>query len=269
MSYSPVDSLVRALIPAVVLGVFALARRYLPARATLEYASAYSLEDLRGRFAVTQWLVGAAMVLVGAAIALGIHSILVNLNRFFAATDGPSDFVLLPQTAIWWFLPGFAALCLAWEITLGAWSLVGNAKDVALYNYWTTATAGFDSTRVLRIMTVVIVLPIGILTALEVPAHVTLGNEEIRMRGYGFSSAKTYRYRDARSMTIIEGFRNRDGTLVRRAGVLLDFSDGRRWSSADIGDFKPTVDQGLVDFLTTKTGLKPQYAETESDIPRL
>jgi hypothetical protein len=69
-------------------------------------------------------------------------------------------------------------------------------------------------------------------------------------------------------MTIIEGFRNRDGSLVKRAGVVLDFSDGRRWSSADIGDFKSKVDPKLVSFLQGKTGLQPEYAVAKSDIPK-
>jgi hypothetical protein len=198
------------------------------------------------------------MLLIGGALGWGIHSVLVNLNQFVAALDNPSDFVLLPQNATWWFLPGFAAITLAWEITLGAWSRIGDRNEVMLYNYWTIAKAGFDSTRVLRIMALVIVLPIAIVTALEVPAHSSLGRDEIRARGYGFSSTQIYRYLEARRLTVIQGFRNRDGRLVKRAGVVLDFSRGRRWSSADIGDFKINVDPKLVSFLQAKTGLQPE-----------
>jgi len=64
---------------------------------------------------------------------------LVSLNQLFISLEGPSDFVSLPQTAIWWFLPGFAAITLEWEATLGTWSLMGNKNEVVLYNYWTTA----------------------------------------------------------------------------------------------------------------------------------
>jgi hypothetical protein len=266
MAYSMVDSLVRAAIPAVVLSVFALARRYFPAKPAPKVGPGWSVEELSERFAVTQWLVGASMVLIGGAIAWGIHSILVSLNEFVAALDVPSDIVLFPQTAIWWFLPGFAAITLAWEITLGAWSRIGDRNEVMLYNYWTTAKAGFDSTRVLRIMVLVIVLPIAILTALEVPAHTSLGTGEIRARGYGFGGTQIYRYSEARKLTVIQGFRNRDGKLVKRAGVVLSFSDGRRWSSADIGDFKPNVDPKLVSLLQAKTGLSTEYAVAESDI---
>lgn len=70
-------------------------------------------------------------------------------------------------------------------------------------------------------------------------------------------------------MTIIEGFRNRDGKLTRRAGIVIDFSDGNRWSSADYGDFRAGVDPALADFLQGKTHLDYDYAETEADIPPL
>jgi hypothetical protein len=140
-------------------------------------------------------------------------------------------------------------------------------KDEAiLYNYWTITKAGFDSTKFLRIMAVLIVLPIAILTLLAVPQHAVLRAEGIKMHGYGFKAPTTYRYADARQMTIIQGFRDRNGRLTRRAGVVLDFSDGRRWSSADLGDFKPSVDRALVSYLQSRTGLDPRYAETQEDI---
>jgi hypothetical protein len=251
-----------------VLSVFALARRYFPAKPAKEFATTHSIKDLDARFALTQWIVGIAMVLIGGAIAWSTHLVLVNLNRFAATLEGPSEFVLLPQTAIWWFLPGFAAVTLAWEITLGLWSWLGDKKEVELYNYWTVTKAGFDSTRVLRVMAVVIVLPIAILTALDIPQHAALRSDEIRARGYGFGTVQLYRYSDARRMTIIEGFRDRNGKMTRRAGVVLDFSDGRRWSSADLGDFEPSVDPKLVSFLQAEVGLQPEHADTEADIPR-
>lgn len=167
---------------------------------------------------------------------------------------------------MWWFLPGFAALTLAWDATLGAWSFFGGKEEAILYNCWTTAKAGFNSTKVLRVMAVVIVLPISILTLLAVSQHAVLRAGGIKVRGYGFKVPITYRYSDTRRMTIIQGFRSRDGELTRRAGVVLDFADGRLWSSADLGDFKPTVDPALVTYLQARTGLDPQYAETEEDV---
>jgi hypothetical protein len=129
------------------------------------------------------------------------------------------------------------------------------------------ATAGFNAVGVLRLMVVVIGIPGTILTLLAIPEHDVLRHEDIRARRYGFGAARIYRYSEARRMTVIQGFRNRDGKLVRRAGIVLDFADGRRWSSADISDFKPSVDPVLVNYIQAKTGLEPQYADAESDIP--
>ncbi len=115
-------------------------------------------------------------------------------------------------------------------------------------------------------MAVVIGLPMAILTILAIPQHTVLQENEIRARGYGFSRVQIYRYAEARKMTIIQGFRRRDGTLVRRAGIVLDFVDGRRWSSADISDFKSTIDSTLFSYLREKTNLDPHYAESDSEI---
>lgn len=63
--------------------------------------------------------------------------------------------------------------------------------------------------------------------------------------------------------------RDRDGKLTRRAGIVIDFSDGRRWSSADIGDFNERLDPALEQFLENRTHLLYNYAQTEADIPPL
>jgi len=70
-------------------------------------------------------------------------------------------------------------------------------------------------------------------------------------------------------MTIIDGFRTRDGELTRRAGIVIDFADGRRWSSADVGDFNKRVEPAFEELLENKTRLDYNYAQTEADIPPL
>jgi len=197
---------------------------------------------------------------------LGIHSALVWSNRFFVSLEGPSDFVLPPQTAIWWFLPGFAAITFAWDVTLWIWRQFSNERELALFRYWTNLQAGFDSTHILRIIGVLVVLPIALFTTLAIPQHVVLQSQVIRQRGYGFGAAETYRYTDARRLTLVDGFRQRDGKLVRKAGIVLDFADGRRWSSADIGDFRRAIDPALLNYLQLKTGLELHHEGAESDI---
>jgi len=65
-----VDFLVRASIPAIVFTVFAIARRYLPARSARAFGTAYSIDELSLHFAFTQWLVNAGMLAIGTVIAL-------------------------------------------------------------------------------------------------------------------------------------------------------------------------------------------------------
>jgi hypothetical protein len=254
-----------AAIPVLVVIVFGLARRYAPASATA-ISSPPPLVELESRFSVTQWIVGAAMLGIGFLIFITLHRVLVIANQYFASLDGPAKFLLLPQSAIWFFLPGFAGLALTWDLTLWAWSVFGSKQVALQYEYWSNEKAGFNATRVLRIITTVIVLPIAVLTALALPEHDSLQEAGIRSHGYGLVVAKTFDYSSARTLAVIGGFRDRDGRLTKRAGCVLYFADGHKWSSAEVGDFKPTVDSTLLSFLEAKTGLRPKYAETEAEI---
>lgn len=69
------------------------------------------------------------------------------------------------------------------------------------------------------------------------------------------------------SITVVQGFRNRDGQLIRRAGIVLDFNDGRHWYSADKGNFRKNVDPALVEFLHEETLLPINYTETNAGVP--
>lgn len=115
-------------------------------------------------------------------------------------------------------------------------------------------------------MAVLIALPIGVLTALAVPMHTTLHANEMRIREYASLSSLKYAYADARRLAVISGFRGLDGRFNSRATVILEFADGRRWSSAANRDFEPQVEKGLVQFLAEKTNLSVEHAETGNDL---
>jgi hypothetical protein len=263
-------------VPLAILGALALFRRYVPSTQVEGADGEYSIADLDARFAKAKWAVPVCMVLIGVLFAWGTYRAFVTLSRHFAAVDGPAAFRLMPQTATWWFFPGLGALALSYEITLQTWSLFGNRREANLYSEWSnlkTASrggryAGMDSRKVLRWMALVIALPIGILTALELSAHTSLHQSDICQCGFALSPCKVYPYADARRLTVIEGFRDRDGKLIRRAGIVVDFTKGRRWSSSDIGDFRKSVDPTLASFLANKTHLPLNSATTEADIPK-
>jgi len=255
----------KAIVPLVVAVCFALARKYLKPSARL---SETQLSALDARFQQTKWVVGISMIVVAVLFAWTTHHLLVPLNRYLAASDGPETSLRLwPQTAIWWFFPGFGAVALCWEITLKLWSAFGQGDTARSYRLWSDGRAGLDCTRIQRWMALVIALPIGVFTVLALPMHTALRHQDIRVCGYAWAGCKTFEYSKAVRMTLIEGFRDRDGRLHPRAGIVLDFADGRRWSSADIGDFSKSVDAALSDYLIERTGLPLEQAETEMDIP--
>jgi hypothetical protein len=173
----------RLVIPVAVYGTFALARKYVPAKANDSGSDRPSHRD--ESFSGTQWIVGWATALVIAGLAYLIHALLVFLNGWYAGLDGAASFRLFPQTAIWWFFPGFAALTVGYEIVLQVWSRFGDARRVARYSAWSNAKAGFDGRRILRWMALLIAAPIGIFTLLELPFHVSLTDRAIVDHGYG------------------------------------------------------------------------------------
>jgi hypothetical protein len=256
----------KAIVPAAVAIGFALGRKYLKPSARLSEPQLSALDE---RFQRTKWVVGASLIAVAIVFAWATHYVLVLLNRYLAEGDGPATLLhLWPQTAIWWFFPGLGALALCWEITLQLWSAFGRADAARSYRLWSDGRAGLDCTRILRWMALVIVAPIGVLTVLALPMHASLRHEDVRVCGYAWAGCKTFDYSKAVRMTQIEGFRDRDGQLHPRAGIVLDFADGTRWSSTDIGDFRNGVDPALSAYLAERTRLSLEQAETEREIPK-
>jgi len=228
------------------------------------------MSALDGRFQQTKWMVGISMIAAAVLFAWTTHYLFVSLNHYLAASDGPeASLWLWPQTAIWWFFPGFGAVALCWEITLSLWSAFGHGDAARSYRLWSDGRAGFDCTRILRWMAFLIALPIGLFTVLALPMHTALRQQGIRVCGYAWAACKTFEYSKVVRMTQIEGFRGRDGELHPLAGIVLDLADGRRWSSADIGDFSKRVDPALSAYLVEHTGLPLGQAETEMDIPKV
>ena len=242
-----------------------------------ESGGQWSKAELDSRFSEKQLIVYACMVAVGIVFVWSTHAAFVWLNQRIANADGPAYFRESPQTAIWWFFPGSGALALSWEITLQIWSLAGHRKEVKLFREWTIHSplaigaggryGGLDSTKVLRWMAVLIVLPIGIFTALALPMHTSLRENDIRECGYAFAGCATYAYADARRMTVVAGYRDSEGKINLQAGIVIDFTGGRRWSSADQGEIEKSVDPAMAEFLEKKTHLPLNFAESERDIP--
>jgi heme/copper-type cytochrome/quinol oxidase subunit 2 len=250
------------IVPVVVALVLGLARsRFRPSDSSERITDAE-----REEFQSVNWFVSTAMFAVMALFAFTTYNILRAANQYFADAEGPAQFQLLPSNVIWMFLPGFGALALSWEITLQVWSLFAGKKRVEHYVSWYHERAGFNSTRILRWMALLIVLPIGIATILAVPMHSTLNESEIYVRSYASITPLRLPYADARRLTVVQGLRDRNGKFTARAEILIDFANGYRWHSESNRDFSPAVDASLLKFLEQKTGLPASEVETERDL---
>jgi hypothetical protein len=261
----------RAIVIVAVFAAFAVLRKYVSIRSEAS-DDEKSFDDLDSRFNTARWLFPVCMVAVGILFAWATHSGLVWLNRYLAERESPDALQLLPQSAIWWFFPGFAALTFAYELTLQLWSIFGSG-DANSYSDWTnlktarTSSWGrIDYRKSLRWLSLLVAAPIGFFTVLALPMHASLGTDSIDDCGYAFATCKIYPYSAARRVTLIQGFRVRDGSFRARAGAVVDFDGNRRWSSAGIGNFRHDVDSSLLQILQAKTRLPIQSAETEAAI---
>jgi hypothetical protein len=240
----------RALIPAAIAIVFAVSRRYLPPPSTVAVSQQEADE-----FSRLQWAVGLAMVIVGGVFGYCSYKALAWTNSYLAFHGENARFTLLPGPWTWGFLPFFGVLCLAWEMTLRLWKLVGDPLRVLKYEIWSNTKSGFNATRVLRIFALTIELPIAIATVLALPIHTSIDDMGIEIGHFGALQPARRVYSEVRSITVVDGLRLRDGSIQRRPAIVLEFSDGTRWSSSDNRDPQKSIDQDLLDFLQEETRL--------------
>jgi hypothetical protein len=96
-----------------------------------------------------------------------------------------STFVLLPSPWMWAIFPFFGGIATCWEITLGVWMCFGNSSQASRYEGWSNQKAGFDATRLLRLMILTIAVPMGIATVLALPIHTSVGESGFRVGHFG------------------------------------------------------------------------------------
>jgi len=207
-------------------------------------------------------LVNICMLAIGLIVLMGFHLFLITGNRFFASLDGPGNITIYPSSAIWWFLPGFASVCLAWEITYDIWQR-WRPEQAKAYRAFSTVKSGFDSTKVLRLMAIFIVIPIGIASLLALPIHTTLTNDSIFDGHFAKVKPLVFPLSEATDMTEFKGYLNGDGNFVQRAGIVLRFKDGRSWNSANTDDPKASVDPQLRSYLVTRVNVPLQEVDLE------
>ena len=275
MSLNISNLLIRICVPVAIICAMGYFRKWFPARISTQHGRPTTDEELEDRFMPLRGRIIGGMIAIMIIFFVVSWLALSGANKLIPAAHGSATILYLPTFVIWTFFPFFGCLSLSWELTLQAMRLLRGREETDVFSDWTNRTTAFwgkgswpgiDSRRVLRWMSLLITLPIGVLTVLALNMHAEVGPNSIRDCGYAFKSCLVYPLGDARRMTAVTGFRDRDGKIVRRPGIVVDFKDGRRWSSTSWNDSSKAVDTGLANFLIGKTGLPLDSIEAEDDL---
>lgn len=211
-------------------------------------------------------IIGSAMWAVGIGLAL-LFFVLRSLNHWWASLDGPSLLTQYAAPVIWCFFPGFAALAIPWPLTIWYLRKVGRWEEADGIEDGSDSKTGGNSFRILKWLGIGVVGPIALFTLPAIPIHLSMNDSEVRVGHYASIRSESFRLKDARRLTIVDGYRLKDGSLKAAKDVLIDFSDGRRLRGNAVGDGGTRVPEDVLRILIAKTGLAPGHALTADDVP--
>lgn len=188
-------------------------------------------------------------------------------NRSWASLDEPSVVTQFPPSVIWGFLPGFAALSIPWPLTVWYLRRVDRWEEADGIEDASDLKGGMDSFQVMKWLSLLIVGPIALLTLLAIPIHLSVRDAEVRVGHYASFRSEVFPLKEARRLTIIGPYKQKNGTVCKVADVLIDFADGRRLRGNQVGDGGTCVRSDIMRLLISKTGLIPAHAETAEEVP--
>lgn len=198
--------------------------------------------------------------IIGIVTAATLHYVLVAANRYFAEAEAPYIFCIWPAAIAWWPFPGIMALSLPLEVMCSLLKAFGSNKRAELYEIWLNQQIGYDRRLLFRRIGLLIALPMGFATALELSAHTALRDRDITQCVYGFAPCEHFTYTDARRLTLVRGYRSSTGKLIRRERILLNFTNGRQCFLRATAPLEETADPAILTFLQNRTRL-PIYKE--------
>jgi hypothetical protein len=99
--------------------------------------------------------------------------------------------------------------------------------------------------------------------------HLSISHAEVRVGRYASLRTERFSLSDARRLTVVDGYRLRDGSIHPAKAIIIDFADGRRFRGDQDGDGGTNVRDGIMRLLIETTGLAPEHALTADEIPPL
>jgi hypothetical protein len=229
-------------------------------------------ENLWASFSNRRHLFQFWNLVVGLLFSFGVYLSLMAINKRLAGVAALSEIQLFPSPFLWCFFPAFGGFCLAWDLRVLLWSAFGNNRTAMLYRAWAKRRSddepnAFGPSLFNRWFIRLIIVPMGFFTLLALNMHSTLGPDAIRDCGYAFRSCKVLPYADVRRITYVA--RDESSKNTTGASLVLDFKDGRRWSTGDWGDEIDDVDPAVASLLRQKIALPIANANRIEEIPPL
>jgi hypothetical protein len=126
-----------------------------------------------------------------------------------------------------------------------------------------------NSFKVMKWMSIGIVIPVGFFTLLAIPVHLSIADSEVRVGHYSSLRAERFPLKEVRRLTVIDGYVIGHGEFKPARDLIVDFADGRRLSGNAVGDGGTSIPDDVMNLLIAKTGLAPGHARTIKEIPVL
>lgn len=102
-----------------------------------------------------------------------------------------------------------------------------------------------------------VVSPIALFTLPATPIHLSISDTEVRVGHYGSFHSETFHLKDARRLTVGEGYRPKECSFHAAKDVLIDFADGRRLRGNSVGDGGTSIREDVM-----------QLADSDDEVPR-
>jgi hypothetical protein len=242
--------------------IMALFRRIAPPRAR---SAQHRWDESQTPEPLSTGIIGSTMWALGIGFAL-LFFALRSANHWWASLEGPSILTQYATSVLWCFFPGFGALALPWPLMVwylrkvGRWEEADNIEDAS------DSKGRMNSFRVIKWLGMGVVAPIGFFTLLAIPIHLSISDSEVRVGHYGSFHTESFPLKEARRMTIVDGYRLRDGSFHPAKDVLIDFADGRRLRGNAVGDGGTNVPEDIMQLLIEKTGLAPKHVLTADQV---
>lgn len=210
------------------------------------------VEEMWARFSGNQVYFNLANVAVALVYFFVVHAALRALSLHLAQKDGPAQFTVMYQPAIWWGTAGVGGFCLAWEITIQIWSLFAKRTTIRLYRAW-VKHAPFEykgglfrnQLRFWHWCAAILVLPITVASVLALNMHCLFGPSSVQVCGYAFKPCESIDYSSIRHVEFYPSYGHGKGRVASK--VVVRFGDGRAWDSSHWLD--GDVDLNLARFL--------------------